>query len=124
MREQATIFARKVPLPYLLILYSSTISDRNPIGYITNKKGSIRMNLFGTRYKDDEIVLRAEHAIAEDSILNIMTRTDVSSQDGVVTIQGKAASEREQRHIEDVVRHALDGAGLAYEQIDNRIVLT
>jgi len=78
---------------------------------------------FAKSYQDEELVMQAEQALAEDVILNDIGGLGVSSENGVVSILGTVNSERERNHAEDAVRNALQRAALKHEQIVNQLAV-
>jgi len=81
------------------------------------------MSWFGTTYQDEELVMQAEHALAEDVVLNDLSGLGVTSAKGVVSIIGTVNSERERTHAEDAVRTALQRAALKHEEIVNDLAI-
>ena len=79
---------------------------------------------FGTKYNDDKIVSCVQQAIADDPLLTDATTVTVSSQDGVVTIEGVVLKEDEVYRIEGVVRSTLKNIGLKYDRIVNGLKVT
>ncbi len=77
--------------------------------------------IFRNSYDDEQILIKAERAIAQDPVMNAMAAVGVSSQDGVVALTGSVNSGREKNHVENLVRTALDSSKTPYEDIDNRL---
>lgn len=75
--------------------------------------------LFG-RYKDEELVARAEQALAEDPMVDL-SHLEVLSEDGVVTLRGKLASSVAKRHALEAVHRHLELSGLKYDKIEDEI---
>ena len=78
-------------------------------------------NLFGTTYEDDKLAMEAERAIAQDPITNNPGAIGISSEKGVVMLSGTVNSEREKRHVEDLVRTSLDNYRLKYDRVENHL---
>ena len=74
-----------------------------------------------TKYNDEEIVHRAETAIAEDPLIDDWKDVDVSSEKGVVTLSGFVHKEPEKDRIEGVVRSSLRDAGLKIDGLVNEL---
>ncbi|HBY98047.1 MAG TPA: hypothetical protein DEP84_29575 [Chloroflexi bacterium] len=80
------------------------------------------MPLFGPKYDDEQLCMRAEHALAEDPVVPAV-RVGVSCENGVVVLSGTVNSEREETHAVEVVRHALDAAQLQYDRVVDELVV-
>ena len=78
---------------------------------------------FAKSYRDEELVMQAEQALAEDVILNDIGGLGVTSENGVVSILGTVNSERERTHAEDAIRNALQRSALKHEQIVNQLAV-
>ncbi len=74
-----------------------------------------------TKYNDEEIVHRAQTAIAEDPLINDWKDVDVSSEKGVITLSGFVHKEPEKDRIEGVVRSSLRDAGLKIDSLVNEL---
>ncbi|MBI1294194.1 BON domain-containing protein [bacterium] len=77
--------------------------------------------LFGSTYEDDKLVMAAERAIAQDPVMNNPGAVGVVSDKGVVMLSGTVNSEREKRHVENLIRSNLNNSKLKYADIDNRL---
>ena len=78
---------------------------------------------FAKSYRDEELVMQAEQALAEDVILNDIGGLGVTCENGVVSILGTVNSERERTHAEDAIRNALQRSALKHEQIVNQLAV-
>jgi len=82
---------------------------------------SILSQLFGPKYDDHKINVRASEAITADAKIKEPGQLSVSSQDGVVTLLGSAFGDVERYSIEGTIRSALKAAGLKYVRLVNEI---
>lgn len=76
---------------------------------------------FGNKYQDEQLISHAQTAIVEDPLVSNVSKVSVSSEDGVVTIEGTVHTEREKDHLEGSVREALRTTGLKYERVVNNL---
>ncbi len=80
------------------------------------------LSLFGKKYKDDEIMLCAENALELESMVD-SSNLAVSSQKGIVTLQGRARTERDKSRAMDAVLNSLQGSRLKFERVEDQISL-
>lgn len=84
---------------------------------------SFLANLFGAKYKDEQLVVHATKAIAADPLISDPSAVLVTSKQGVVTLGGIVPKAQEKERIEGVVRTALTNAGLKHERFVNELKL-
>ena len=84
---------------------------------------SFLTNLFGAKYKDDQLVSHAMKAIAADPLISDASTLLVTSKNGVITLGGIVAKPQEKDRIEGVVRSALTTTGLKHERLINELKL-
>jgi hypothetical protein len=77
--------------------------------------------LFGKKYKDDELVLTAEHALNDDPTIGI-SRLRIFSEKGVVTLRGEITNGVTKQHVEEVVHKGLERSGLKYQKVVDELV--
>jgi osmotically-inducible protein OsmY len=78
--------------------------------------------LFGAKYDDAQLDLRAVNALEEDPL--VKTRSvAVTSKNGIVTLRGTVHSSLEKSRVRDVVQQGLENALLKYERIVDNIVI-
>jgi len=80
---------------------------------------SLWSRFLGNKYNDDQILLHAKHAIAEDPLVNDSGSVMIASVKGVVTLTGTVHRNQEKDRIEGLIRTALRTMGLKYEHIIN-----
>ena len=76
--------------------------------------------IFGKKYKDDEITQCAESALELESMVD-SANLAVFSQKGVVTLEGKARTERDKSRAMDAVLNSLQGSRLKFERVEDHI---
>jgi osmotically-inducible protein OsmY len=84
---------------------------------------SFLTNLFGAKYKDDQLVSQAMKAIAADPLISDASTLLVTSKKGVITLGGIVPKAQEKDRIEGVVRTALTTTGLKHERFVNELKL-
>ncbi len=84
---------------------------------------SFLTNLFGAKYKDDQLVSQAMRAIATDPLISDPSTLLVTSKQGVITLGGIVPKTQEKDRIEGVVRTALTTTGLKHERLINELKL-
>jgi hypothetical protein len=75
------------------------------------------------KFDDTQIVSLATRTIEEDPAIENPGKLVVTSKNGVITISGSVASDRQMRHVEGAVNSALKTAGLKHAEILNQIVV-
>lgn len=84
---------------------------------------SFLTNLFGAKYKDDQLAAQAMKAIAADPLISDASTLLVTSKQGVITLGGIVPKAQEKDRIEGVVRTALTTTGLKHERLINELKL-
>jgi hypothetical protein len=84
---------------------------------------SFLTNLFGAKYKDDQLAAQAMKAIAADPLIRDPSTLLVTSKKGVITLGGSVPKPEEKDRIEGVVRSALTTTGLKHERLINELKL-
>lgn len=79
------------------------------------------MRLLKRKYNDEALVQAAERALGDVPTIDLSKLT-ISSEEGIVTLTGRAGTGLAQRHALDAVRQAYKQAGLKYERIVDDIV--
>lgn len=75
-----------------------------------------------SKYKDDELVVRAERALGDDPTVD-SSRLEVSSNKGAVVVRGKVSTTRARDHAINVMRRSFERAGLKYENIIDELTI-
>ena len=78
--------------------------------------------LFGTKYKDEKLVVSAEHALIDEPTIDASFLT-ISSEKGVVTIGGKLKTALAKRHAVEAVERSFKRSNLKYDKIVDSIEL-
>ncbi|MCX6049035.1 MAG: BON domain-containing protein [Chloroflexi bacterium] len=84
---------------------------------------SFLTNLFGSKYKDDQLASQAMKALAADPLISDVSTLLVTSKHGVITLGGIVPKAQEKDRIEGVVRTALTTTGLKHERLINELKL-
>lgn len=72
-------------------------------------------------YANDRLVAIARHALAADPLISDPDVFTVTSNKGVVRLQGTVHHEEEKRRIETAVYHAYQATGLKFDHITNEL---
>ena len=75
-----------------------------------------------TKYRDSELIMRAEKALSDDPLLD-MVDIGVTCQHGKVVLSGTARSSRIRDRAVETVRRAFQKHGLKYVEIADNIRL-
>jgi len=78
------------------------------------------LSLFGNKYKDEEITMCAQNALELESMIN-SSKMIVQSENGIATLEGSAASEREKFRALDTVMTSLQGSRLKFERVEDQM---
>jgi osmotically-inducible protein OsmY len=82
---------------------------------------SLWSRIFGSGFDDEKLVSSVQTAISEDPMITDPTKLVVTSEKGVITLNGSVQKLLEKDHIEGAVRDALRYNGLKFEKIVNNI---
>ena len=74
------------------------------------------MGIFGTKYKDEELISSAEHALAEEPTVDASCLTIISEK-GVVTLGGSLKTTIAKRHAVESIEKAFQRKKLKYDRI-------
>ena len=80
------------------------------------------LNIFKRKYKDEALANRAEQSLLENPTLDIVN-LDVQSEEGRVTLRGRASSQASKQRAVETVRRTLEATGLRFETIIDEIQL-
>lgn len=78
------------------------------------------ISLFGTKYKNEQLILTAERALNLEPAIDVSNLT-ISSEKGIVTIGGKLKTAFAKRHAIESVEKAFRREGLKFDKILDRI---
>lgn len=81
------------------------------------------MSIFGTTYNDEQLVMEAERALAEDPAVDT-AQIEIVSDKGIVTLSGRVSNDLNKRRAIDAVRRWYERNGLKYERIEDQIQLS
>ena len=79
--------------------------------------------LFGTKYRDEQLIVSAEQALLDEPTIDASYLT-ISSEKGIVIVGGKLKSTIAKRHAIEAVEHVFQRRKLKYSKIVDAIELS
>ncbi len=74
------------------------------------------------RFNDNQLDQCVITSLESDGLIDV-SRLDVSSANGIVTIQGRARNVFEKKRVGNIAQQVLESSGLRFQQIVDQIVI-
>ncbi len=82
----------------------------------------MRIPFLTKRFNDNQLDQCVMTSLESDGLVDV-TRLDVTSANGVVTIQGRTRNVFEKKRVGNVAQQGLEASGLRFQQIVDQIVI-
>ncbi len=78
--------------------------------------------IFRKKYKDDQLINVAEHAVNDDPTVDVALMK-LTSKDGIITVSGAVKTGIAKRHAIDAIEKALKRANLKVQQVVDNLTV-
>lgn len=82
----------------------------------------MRIPFFTKRFDDSQLDQCVMTSLESDGLIDV-SRIDVSSANGIVTIQGHTRNVFEKKRVGNIAQQVLESSGLRFQQIVDQIVI-